>query len=231
MRTILALALFVSTGCYSTMTGSRGVTRATYAGTTLLVFTNATPQRMCNLAISADTAPSYGDNWLPEGGLASGGSIELRVQPGTYKATWSTCRDNYASPFYAGTLYREFAFTLDRQEAQLYAFVSDSIVPTRRAATLGRQFQLVRAAGQKIDPQRANIASVPSYAERKLLEGDAPAPTSSSDNVAKVDLHDCIDWKLAKQAKKRPAPAKTKGTRRPDVAARLPTLQRKIRTY
>lgn len=226
------IALFAS-GCYSTMTESRGVTRASYAGPTQLVFTNATPARMCNLAIASDAAPSFGDNWLPEGGLASGASIELRVQPGTYKATWSTCRDDYKQPFYAGTLFREFAFTLDRQEAQLYAFVSDSVAPTKRAATLGRQWKLVAAVGQQIDPVHPMKAAQPSFAERQVLAGDEPTPIAVA-TPAKIDLHDCIDWKLAKQiAKKRPVAAKpkTKGAKRFDVAAASPSLWRNVRTY
>jgi hypothetical protein len=194
---------------------------------------------MCNLALSSDSDPSYGDNWLPEGGLASGASLELRVQPGTYKATWSTCRDDFKQPFYAGTLYRELAFTLDRQEAQLYAFVSDSVVPTKRAATLGRQFQLVRAVGQMVDPQNANKPAVASYAERQLM-GDEPTTTASTTTtapvkLAKIDLHDCIDWKLAKTiVKKRPdaKPApKAKATKRADVAVAAPSVNRKVRTY
>jgi hypothetical protein len=227
MRTTLLslLALYALTGCYSTLSESRGVTRATYAGDTLLVFTNATPARMCNLSLASDSAASYGDNWLPEGGLPSGASLELRVQPGTYKATWSTCRDDFQQPFYAGTLYRELAFTLDRQEAQLYAFVSDATVPTKRAATLGRQFQLIRAVGQTIDPSRANVAAVPSYAERQLL-GEV-APTAPTGVTAKIKLHDCIDWKLAKTTRK-PAPAKTK--KRP-VATAPPSVHRKVRTF
>jgi len=230
---LLLIALF-TTGCYATLQESRGVTRASYAGTTHLVFTNATPQRMCNLAISSDSTSSYGDNWLPDGGLPSGASLDLRVQPGTYKATWSTCRDDITQPFFAGTLYREFAFSLDRQEAQLYAFVADSIAPTKRAATLGRQYKLIAAAGQVIDPQRASVAAVPSYAERQLLEGNAPTTpgTATASTNAKVDLNDCIDWKLAKStAKKRPVEPKAKSTKRPDVAVAAPSMHRKVRTF
>jgi hypothetical protein len=231
MRTIHVslIAMFAATGCYSTMKEPRGVTRASYAGTTRLVFTNATPARMCNLAISSDTDAAYGDNWLPEDGLASGASLELRVQPGTYKATWSTCRDDVTQPFYAGTLYRELAFSLDRQEAQLYAFVADSVAPTKRAPVLGRQFELVAAAGQMIDPKRASIAAVPSHAERRLLEGHVPATATTS---TKIDLHDCIDPALAKaSAKKRSAKAKTKRTKRPDVAVAAPSVHRKVRMF
>jgi hypothetical protein len=228
MRTILLLAL-ATTGCYSTIPESRGVTRASYAGTTHLVFTNATPERMCNLSIASATATSYGDNWLPEGGLASGASIELRIKPGTYHTTWSTCREDFKQPFFAGTLYREFAFTLDRQEAQLYAYISDTVAPTKRAAVLGRQFNVVRAIGQKIDPARAHLAAVPSHTERRLIEGTAP--TTYDVATTKVDLHDCIDWSLAKSMKKRPAVKATPGAKRADVAVASPSVHRSVRMY
>lgn len=228
MRTILLLALY-ATGCYSTMPESRGVNRAAYEGDTRLVITNATPARMCNLSIASSADASYGDNWLPEGGLASGASIEVRVKPGTYHATWSTCRDDFRQPFYAGTLYREFAFTLDRQETQLYAYVSDAITPTKRAAVLGRQYKLVHAIGQSIDPTRPQVAATPSAGERRVIEGNAPI--SDAEAAAKISLHDCIDWKLAKAAKKRPAAKSTARAKGPDIASATPSVRRTVRMY
>src|SRR5215212_11201745 len=87
---------------------SHGETLREYRGAVPVVFTNATPDRMCGLYMSFDDADSYGDNWLPAEGLAPGKSLEVKIRSGKYKARWDTCRSpDKAKPFYAATMFRE----------------------------------------------------------------------------------------------------------------------------
>lgn len=129
---------------------TRGVTRAQYTGPVTVKFTNASPDRMCGFYMVDDAEDSYGDNWLPEAGVPSGGSIDFRIKPGKYKARWDTCRSG-AKPFYAATLWRETAVQV-QHETQLYAFIADNVPPTKRAPTMGRDYAVVRFPGQMIDP-------------------------------------------------------------------------------
>lgn len=133
--------------CGAAQRGSHGATRAQYRGGTALVFTNASPEKMCELRMAFDEAEAYGDNWLPPGGLASGKSIEFRVEPGTYKATWTTCRTERG--MLAGTRWRELAFRVD-QQTQLFAYVADRVAPTSRARVLGDDYKIVRFQGQPV---------------------------------------------------------------------------------
>jgi hypothetical protein len=130
---------------------ARGTTKARYTGAVLVVFTNATPDRMCGFYMTDDREEEYGDNWLPEAGVPSGGSVQFRVQPGKYKARWDTCKAGRAQPYFAATLWREAAVTVQR-ETQLYAYIADAVAPTKRAAVMGRDYDVVRFPGQPIDP-------------------------------------------------------------------------------
>jgi hypothetical protein len=148
----IALA-FVAAGCGAAAPELRGITAARYAGATPVVFTNASPAHMCGLYLSADDEPDHGDNWLAAAGLPSGASLELSVRPGTYKARWDTCRGTGTAPgahFYAATLWRDTAVTLDEQPTQLYAYIADRVPPTQRAPVLGGSHKLVRFPGQPI---------------------------------------------------------------------------------
>jgi hypothetical protein len=130
MRTLL-LSLLLA-GCISNAE-SHGTTAKEYAGTIPVVFINATPERLCGLYISYDNEPDYGDNWLPEGGLPIGQSLELQVKDGTYKAKWNTCKDvrDVGSVNYSATLVGGTAIPIT-EPLQLYAFVSDGTPPTKR---------------------------------------------------------------------------------------------------
>ena len=152
-RLLLLAAAVGMSGCVvgAASSDTRGVTRAHYAGPTTVRFTNASPDRMCGFYMTDDAEDSYGDNWLPEAGVPSGGSIDFAVKPGKYKARWDTCRNGSSRPYYAATLWREAAIKVTR-ETQLYAYVSDNVPPTKRAATMGRDFNVVRFPGQAIDP-------------------------------------------------------------------------------
>jgi hypothetical protein len=144
MRYVLALLL---AGCISNVE-SHGTTAKEYAGTVPVVFINATPEKVCGLYISYDTEQDYGDNWLPGDGLDVGGSVELKVKEGTYKAKWNTCKDvrNVGSVNYAATLVGGTAFPIT-EPLQLYAFVSDGTPPTKRAVPRPRM-KMVKFIGQ-----------------------------------------------------------------------------------
>ena len=127
---------------------SHGTTAKLYKGTVPVTLVNATPEKLCGLYISYDNDPEYGDNWLPEGGLPVGKSIDFQVKEGTYKAKWNTCHDAKDMPTvnYSATLVHETALFLD-QPVQLYAFVSDGTPPTKRA--MPRQhLKMVKFIGQ-----------------------------------------------------------------------------------
>jgi hypothetical protein len=150
MRAFALGVVVLTVGCAATVHEPRGANTARFRGATSLVFTNASPARMCGLFIAADDGGKLGDNWLPRGGLASGASLEFRVKPGRYQATWATCRPDRGVPFFAATLTRETAFEVT-EDAQLFAFVADTVAPTTRAP-LRPYHKLITFAGQPIDP-------------------------------------------------------------------------------
>ena len=186
MRNILVLAVLVS-GCAVHTAGSRGVTRAEYAGGVKVVFTNASPATMCELRMSSDAQPEYGDNWLPERGLASGASLELHVRPGTYKAMWSTCPNGSKDGYYAATLWHESAVAVS-SDVQLYAYVADGVAPTRHAALLGVDYTVVRFQGQAIGPI---VAAIAHPAREQVAQSSAPVAAPAP--VAKLNAAAFID--------------------------------------
>lgn len=127
---------------------SHGVTAKEHAGTVDVVVVNATPEKMCGLYMSFDNQPEYGDNWLPLGGLPVGKSVAFKVQPGTYKAKWNSCKDISDAPTatYSATLVAGTAFPIE-EPLQLYAFVSDGTPPTRRGMPVPK-LKLVKFIGQ-----------------------------------------------------------------------------------
>lgn len=161
MRTLLALAL-VASGCYS-IAETHGDTAHAYRGSVALTFTNASPDRVCHLYISYEQDDAYGDNWLPEAGLASGQSVEFRVKPGTYKAKWSSCHDalnvkqQKLVATYAATLVHQNAVEVT-EPTQLFAFIATSTAPTKFAPVKAKT-RLVRFEGHatvisaSLDPQ------------------------------------------------------------------------------
>lgn len=157
----LLAAAAAAAGCVvgAEATETHGSTRSLYAGAVLVKLTNASPQRMCGLYMIDDAGPDYGDNWLSDSGLPSGSSADFRVKPGKYKIRWNTCRQGN-KPYYAATLWRESAVTVQRQ-TQLYAFVSDNVPPTKRAQPMGRDYDVVRFPGQMIDPRRSPMEPPP----------------------------------------------------------------------
>jgi hypothetical protein len=156
MRTetlLLVGAAAVMSGCVlgGGVDETRGATRALYNGAVLVKLTNATPDRLCGFYMTYDRETEYGDNWLPESGVPSGSSVDFKVKPGKYKARWDTCRDGPKKPYYAATLWRDTAVDV-QQQTQLYAFVADTVSPTKRAQVLGHGYRVVHFAGQAIDP-------------------------------------------------------------------------------
>ncbi len=147
MRNLVLSCLLLAAGCLSTAE-SRGVTAKEYAGTLPVAFINATPERLCGLYISYDSESEYGDNWLPDGGLPVGETIDLKIKEGTYKAKWNTCKDvrDVGSVNYSATLMGGTAIPIT-EPLQLYAFVSDGTPPTKRAVPRPR-LKLVKFIGQ-----------------------------------------------------------------------------------
>ncbi len=204
MRTSnLVLALVCASGCALTGTRSHGVTRGELAGTASVVFTNATPDPMCNMQIQRNGERSFGDNWLPSE-LPSGKSVDLKVKPGIYMATWNTCK-RADHPYHAGTLVGQNAFTVkDGKDAiQLFAYVADTVAPTKRAAP--RDFHtMVKFPGQVIGGAASTdeIATVDSTAQPQGV-------SSHSSTTAQVatkpgDMKAFIDPSAAKTKRKTP---------------------------
>jgi hypothetical protein len=193
MRAHLSIVLaLVASGCAVSAGESRGVTRGQLAGTTSLVFTNATSDSMCSLRIQRDGSKSYGDNWLPAGGLASGKSIDLKVKPGTYMATWNTCRQPN-QPYFAATLTSETAFTIKdaRDAKQLFAYVASNVAPTKYAAPRAYH-AMVRFQGQTIDMNNKIDVPVTTVA----LKPEPQAEDATKRVAAKrVDLGEFVDKK------------------------------------
>ena len=212
-------SLFVLFGC-GAYGANAGQTYAKYSGTVPLVFTNATPQTMCELHMSADMDPKFGDNWLPKGGLASGQSIEFKVQAGTYKATWNTCKKASDTVYYAGTLIGDTAFVVNEQ-TQLFTYVADNVPPTKRAAPRDF-FAMVKFSGQPIGgppdampppppavepaPAHDAVAKAETKAGTKAMKTGKPAKATKTTTPSasdKLDARDLIDRK-ARVGKKKP---------------------------
>ena len=222
---VLTVGLVLTGACAAGAGGSRGVTHREHMGSVQVIFTNATPDRMCELHMTFDEQRDMGDNWLPAGGLASGKSAEFRIKSGTYQATWSTCKDG-DKPYYAGTLIGDTSINVG-QQTQLFTYVADTVAPTKRAPVLGRDYQVVKFSGQAIGAiakttpaaQRDRFAAV----ERELGRGVAPAADASPKFEA-FSAKDMIDPKAkASFAAKAKASKKTKAKR----AAVRPSLARK----
>jgi hypothetical protein len=167
MRTISILAFTVTvSGCAMSGSANYGVTRSELKGTASVVFTNATPDPICSMQIQRDGERSFGDNWLPAQ-LESGMSVDLKMKPGTYMATWNTCKRD-GRPYHAGTLTAQNAFTIkDGKDAvQLFAYVADTTAPTKRAAP--RDFHtMVRFPGQIIGGSNESVAGFDSTSRPK----------------------------------------------------------------
>ncbi|HEU0032715.1 MAG TPA: hypothetical protein VFQ53_18920 [Kofleriaceae bacterium] len=175
-------------GCVATTgPGSRGQSLADHKGNVSLVFTNASPAKMCALRMTFEDDKDFGDNWLPAEGLASGKSITFKVQPGKYKATWNTCKPaGSEQPYYAGTLTQELAFEVG-DATQLFAYVADTVAPTSRAAPVDFH-KLVKFAGQTVGGRAIEdqIAAAPAPAvpnELAVKDGKKPARSSMSEFV------------------------------------------------
>ena len=76
-------------------------------------------------------------------------NIPSKVKHWLIKA--NLARNGSSKPYYAATLWRESAIKVQR-ETQLYAYISDNVPPTKRAPTMGRDYNVVRFPGQAIDP-------------------------------------------------------------------------------
>jgi len=197
-----SLILFV--GCSGAFATGAGETRAKYHGGVPLVFTNATPQTMCELHMSFDIDPKFGDNWLAKGGLASGQSIEFKVQPGKYKATWNTCKKASDARYYAGTLIGETGFFVNEQ-TQLFTYVADNVAPTKRAAPRD-YFTMVKFSGQPIGGPPEIAAPPPVVvAPDHVAKADPKKPATD-----KLDTRDLIDRK-ARVSKKKIKPSLGRG--------------------
>jgi len=153
--------------------GSRTTMRE-YAGAISVVFSNATTDKMCNLQMSFEDTDKFGDNWLPAAGLAPGKSIEFKVAPGTYKATWNTCKAG-DKPFFAATLIGEHAFQI-KEDAQLFAYVASAVAPTKRA-NLVDFHAMVKFQGQEIDwnQDRVKAKAVPDTIAQEPTEQETVA--------------------------------------------------------
>jgi hypothetical protein len=197
MRTTI-LAFVALAGCYDFEPGTHGETAKYYAGTVSVVFTNATPDAMCNLSMAADSNDVYGDNWLPAGGLASGKSMEFHIKPGRYKATWNTCHHKGQSPYYAGTLFRERAFEI-KDSTQLFAFIPDTVAPTKHASIVAHR-SVVRFEGMTIGETTGRVQEEP-----ETVASATPAPAPST-----LDIKSFVDVKAhpKKAVKLRPSVAR-----------------------
>jgi hypothetical protein len=178
MRTNSSLvALCFVVGCAgTTVERSHGETLKQYAGGVPLVFTNATPDKMCGLYMSDNGDLEYGDNWLDGRGLPSGMSVVVNVKPGAYKAKWETCPKHGSLPTYAAVLWRETGFEIDH-ETQLYAYVAEATPPTQRAALLDRDHAKVMFQGQAVAPIGTEPVRTEPIAKREA-PAEQPAPAA-----------------------------------------------------
>lgn len=199
---LLSTMLAVGCGYQATTGGKRGETLKQHAGTVSVVFTNASPDKVCGLHMSFDGEPAHGDNWLPADGLASGKSIEFKVKPGKYKATWNTCTSS-EKPYYAATLVHDWAFDV-KDSTQLFAYVADTVAPTKRAAPKDF-YKMVKFPGQKIEPGKT-VARRDSMAMQDAA-AVADAHVNPNDPNAKTaqptEKFDAKDWVEKPKAGKR----------------------------
>jgi hypothetical protein len=213
---VLTVGLLLTGACAAGAGGSRGVTHREHMGSVQVIFTNATPERMCELHMTFDEQRDMGDNWLPAGGLASGKSAEFRIKPGTYQATWSTCKDG-DKPYYAGTLIGDTSIDVG-QQTQLFTYVADTVAPTKRAPVMGRDYQVVKFSGQAIGAiAAAPAAKRDAFAavERELGRGKAPLAAEP----AKFEPFSAKDMIDPKAKKKKRAAVRPSLDRKHDVAA------------
>ena len=200
---ILSYGLVLAAGCAANAGGSRGATYAQHAGSIQVVFTNATAHSMCELRMSLEDDKDMGDNWLPSK-VASGQSVEFRVKPGRYQATWATCRDG-DDPYFAGTLIGETAIDVD-QQTQLFTYAADTVVPTKRAAVLTRDYKIVRFSGQEIGPiAKTAPVKVDAFAAAEASLGTSRVPAKAAEQPkpepAKFSAKGIIDPKAKRTAK------------------------------
>lgn len=173
-----------------------------YAGPISVVFSNATPDTMCNLQMAFEDADKFGDNWLPAGGIASGKSIEFKVEPGKYKATWNTCK-NGDKPYYAATLTGELAVEIS-EDAQLFAYIADTVAPTKRAGLVDFH-AMVKFQGQAIDPHPERAKPVEPVPTPELVAGEEPAKPKAKKAKPTFDASYIESPKTkGKSAKKKP---------------------------
>jgi hypothetical protein len=209
-----------ATACSYGTEASRGTTAQKYSGRIEVVFTNASPDTMCGLYMSDDHEDQYGDNWLPASGLKSGQSVKFWVKKGSYKARWDTCRSSQQAKFFAGTMCSQMAIDI-ADTTQLFAYVADKVAPTKRAATLGNGYKLVRFPGQAVEPigtahDSRRVAAVEmSHTERAIMNNERPAATESAP-VEKVDMSSFVEAKPVKKTaikKMKPSTARTQDPR------------------
>ena len=222
---VLSVGLLL-TGCAAGAGGSRGVTLREHAGETQVIFTNATPGKMCELHMSYEDNRDMGDNWLPANGLPSGKSIEFKIRPGKYQATWSTC--SQGKGYFAGTLIGETGIGVDGQQTQLFAYVADTVAPTKRAPVLGRDYHVVKFSGQPVGPidRSAPAPTVDAFAvaEASLTRGknNAPPKVDPGSRFEAFSAKDMIDpdaKRAAKAKKGKRAKVRPSLDRKHDVAA------------
>jgi hypothetical protein len=216
MRTTsIIVVVFGLTGCVAVVGESRGVTQKQHAGTVSVVFTNASPDKMCGLHMSFDNEQKYGDNWLPAEGLPSGKSIELKMKPGKYKANWNTCKTG-AKPYYAGTLCSQWAFTV-KEPIQLFAYIADAVAPTKRAGPVDSH-RMVKFVGQPIGPTTGLVAEV--SPESPQADDTQVAATNDAPAV-KFDASQWNQWIDQKEAvaHKRTAATTNKAMTKPMTAS------------
>jgi hypothetical protein len=149
MRSIPLLVIAL-VGCVSAVQAPRGGTMKEMVGEVTLVFTNASPEPMCELNISLDGKDDHGDNWLPVGGLPSGKSVDFKVKPGKYKAVWATCKKPN-KPYYAATRWRDSAVEVT-EPTQLFAFIASNRSPTSYDAA--PQDDPVRRSVDRAEPEQ-----------------------------------------------------------------------------
>jgi hypothetical protein len=208
MRTaniVVTVGLALTGACATGAGGTRGVTHREYVGSVQVIFTNATPQTMCELHMSYEDQRDMGDNWLPEGGLASGKSIEFKIKPGKYQATWNTCSEG-GKPYFAGTMIGDTSIGVD-QQTQLFTYVADTVAPTKRAPVLSRDYKIVKFSGQPIGPiSNTPPVKVDAFAAAEASFSKTSEPPKKAEPAAakpeKFSAAGMVDPKVKRTAKR-----------------------------